>query len=620
MLGWVEVRAQLGEPAEAAPVQFLFPIRPGTPASLAGTMSELRSTHFHTGIDIRTNNQIGWPVRAAEAGYVWRATVSPGGFGLAMYVKHANGYTTVYGHLDRFRADIHDYVRQERYRRKTSTIDLYFRKNQFPVNRGDTIAYAGNSGSSAGPHLHFDIRNEEGHALDPAAFMFSEITDKTSPVVKKIAVRPLGPHARVNDMFDRAEFYVVRSGNQYSLPEPILAHGKVGIEVLAYDIVDLPAYKCRVNFIEVNVDNKLIFKQGITRINPADSRQIFTLTNYRAFRQSGNMFYKLYIDSGNELPFYESVNRGIIEVTGSEPVRVQIKLSDIQGNSSFVYLTLQPSDPPVAVKWLEPVKELDWTTERRIWKITAPTCSVNALAWRNGEPKVVEAAYLNSATTVYLIDLLEPLPDSVVICNQKITPPVKAIVPPNANFTFTSPAIDVRFGRFDLFDTLFFDARYEPGSQGFERFIVGDKNVPLRQSVEVTLRPGRVPENPAQWAAYRINGKSYVYMGGKWTANALSFFTRDFGDFAILPDTLPPTVMPLELNRSEIRLRVRDDLSGIGNYHATLNGEWLLLNYDEKTQTLTAEPLVPQSFFKGELIVTVTDNCRNQTLFRYTIP
>ncbi|GIV35948.1 MAG: hypothetical protein KatS3mg032_0327 [Cyclobacteriaceae bacterium] len=293
----------MSDPVHAGQENFLFPIRPGNPASLAGTMGELRTTHFHSGIDIRTNNQIGWPVRAAASGYVSRITVTPGGFGLALYIKHPNGYTTVYGHLDRFRKDIDDYIREERYRRKASSLNLYFRKNQFGVKQGDTIAYAGNTGASAGPHLHFDIRDENDHALNPLSFRFDEITDNTPPVVRKIALRPLNMHSRVNDMFNRTEFYVVRSGYQYRLPEPILAYGDIGLELLAYDIVDHPSYKCGVNFIEVTAGGTLIFKQAISRLNLNESRQIFTATNFEAFRETGNMFYKLYIDHGNNLPF-----------------------------------------------------------------------------------------------------------------------------------------------------------------------------------------------------------------------------------------------------------------------------------------------------------------------------
>lgn len=611
--------AQYHESDETA-VAFIFPLRPGTPASLAGTMGELRPTHFHTGIDIRTNNQIGWPVLAAASGYVSRATITPGGFGLALYVKHPNGYTTVYGHLDRFRQDIHEYVRQERYRRKSSTIDLYFRKNQFPVSRGDTIAFAGNTGSSSGPHLHFDIRDEKNHAIDPLAFSFAEITDKTPPVVRKIALRPMDRNSRINDEFRRAEFYVTKTGNHYRLNEPILAWGNVGLEILAYDVVDHPAYKCGVNFIEVSADDTTLFRQSISWLNPNESRQIFTAINFSAFRESGNMFYKLYVDHGNQLPFYQSLNRGIIHVKEDEPTDVKVKLTDTNGNTTYLYLTLKPSRPPVAVKWLEPVNEIQWITDRNVWKITAPTCPVNALAWSGNEPHVVEPAYLNSATTVYLIDLRKPLPDSITICNKKIIPPFTATVPPQTDFLFTSPLLEVRFGRQDLFDTLYFTSNVKTGKDSSVVYRIGNNRIPLKQSVEVTLKPASVPAISDKTAVYRINGKGFVYMGGTWKNNTISFTTRDWGEFVILTDSIAPVITPLQINRNEIRLRIHDNLSGIKHYQATLNGQWLLLNYDEKTRTLQAEPLLPYNPLKGELIVTLTDNAGNVQNYRQVIP
>lgn len=611
--------AQFNE-ADGPSATFLFPVKPGLPASLAGTMGELRPTHFHSGIDIRTNNQIGWPVLAAESGYVSRATVTPGGFGLALYVKHPNGYTTVYGHLDRFRKDIQDYVRQERYRRKSSSVDLYFSKNLFQVNRGDTIAFAGNSGSSSGPHLHFDIRDENNHALDPAAFFFTEITDKSPPIVRKVALRPMNKDSRINDVFSRTEFYVTKSGNEYQITEPILAWGSLGLEILAYDIVDHPAFKCGVNFIEVSVNDEVTFRQSITQLNLNESRQIFAATNFPAFRESGNMFYKLYVDYGNQLPFYnQSDKRGIINVLGEEPVKIRIKLNDVKGNSSYLSFTLKPSRPTISVKWLEPVKEMKWTTDRHIWKITAPTCAVNALAWFNGEPQVIEAAYLNSATTVYLLDLRKPLPDSIVLCGGKIIPPFRALIPPQTEYRFSSDVADVRFGRQDLFDTLYFICDRKTLNDSTEVFQLSDKRIPLKQSVEVTLKPTVFPKVKDKNAVYRINGKSFVYAGGVWKDNAITFTTRDWGEFVILSDNLPPAITPLQVNRSEIRLRIRDDLSGIRDYQATLNGQWLLLNYDEKTRTLQAESLIPRTLFQGELVVTVTDNAGNQQIFRQAI-
>lgn len=598
---------------------YLFPIKPGSPASLAGTMGELRSTHFHTGIDIRTNNEIGWPVRAAADGYVSRATVSPTGFGLALYVKHSNGHTTVYGHLDRFRSDIHDYVKSERYRRQTSSIDLHFRKDQFPVRKGDTIAFSGNTGSSAGPHLHFDIRDEENQALDPALFRFVEIIDKQAPVVRKIALRTLSLHARVNDEFGRQEFYVTRSGNTYRLNEPIMAWGEIGLELWAYDIVDHPAYKCGVNYMEVTIDSQRIFSQAINRLNLNEGRQVLTASNYAAYRESGNLFYKLYVDHGNNLPFYQAINRGVIPVYGDKPIPVQVKLADAHQNTTFLHFTLIPSPPPVSVAWLAPVKEVTWTVDRYIWKITSPTCAWNALRWSGGQPEVVDVAYLNEQSSVYLIDLRQPLPDSFTICRKYILPPIKAIIPPRKEMSWHSEGVEIRFNRLSLFDTLYlpFSRQLKPDSS--EWFIIGNTNEPLRGSVQISLVPARSIPQPEKTSVYRLQGKSFNYVGGKWDSGQIVFSTREWGTFTLLTDTIPPVITPIQVNRNEIRLRIRDNLSGIHSFTATLDGQWLLMNYDEKTRTLLAEPADPKKPMKGLLKVLVTDQAGNEMIFKQQI-
>jgi len=131
--------------------KYLFPIQPGKTASLAGTMGELRTNHFHSGIDIRTNNQEGWPVHATSDGYISRIAMSGGGYGNVLYLHHTDGNVSVYAHLQRFHPKVAAYIKKEQYTKKTFEIDLAIPENLFVFKKGDTIAYAGNTGSSSGP-------------------------------------------------------------------------------------------------------------------------------------------------------------------------------------------------------------------------------------------------------------------------------------------------------------------------------------------------------------------------------------------------------------------------------------------------------------------------------------
>ncbi|MEM9858152.1 MAG: M23 family metallopeptidase, partial [Bacteroidota bacterium] len=213
---------------------YLFPINPGVQNTLAGTMGELRSSHFHSGIDIRTGGRTGLAVHAAAGGYISRAAVSPTGYGNALYIQHPNGETTVYAHLEKFEGPVADYVRKEQYRRKRFKVNLYFRKDQFKINRGDTIAWSGNSGSSGGPHLHFDIRDKNQRPLNPLKYEFEEVVDRTPPVASILAVKTMDIDSRVAGEFGRKKYALKRVGNNYVINEPIYAVGNLGFELLAH--------------------------------------------------------------------------------------------------------------------------------------------------------------------------------------------------------------------------------------------------------------------------------------------------------------------------------------------------------------------------------------------------
>ena len=134
---------------------YLFPIKPGKKNFLSGTMGELRSNHFHSGIDIKTDGVEGLPVYAAADGHIARIKIAHGGYGNALYMLHPNGTTTVYAHLREFKGKLGEYIRNAQYKKESFTIELFPSKGQFSYKKGDILAYSGNSGSSSGAHLHF---------------------------------------------------------------------------------------------------------------------------------------------------------------------------------------------------------------------------------------------------------------------------------------------------------------------------------------------------------------------------------------------------------------------------------------------------------------------------------
>ena len=146
------------------PSDYIYPIR-----EVAGLYSanfgEMRPGHFHAGIDIKTDGVEGKPLVAVADGYVSRISVQAGGYGRAIYLTLKNGQTAVYGHLNRFRPDIDSLMQADRYRRKSNSVDRWFEADRFPVRQGDLVGYSGNSGSSGGPHLHFELRDTKDQRL-----------------------------------------------------------------------------------------------------------------------------------------------------------------------------------------------------------------------------------------------------------------------------------------------------------------------------------------------------------------------------------------------------------------------------------------------------------------------
>lgn len=146
---------------------FIFPINPGQKNTLAGVLGDLRTNHFHAGIDIRTQQREGLQVLAAADGYISKIKVQTTGYGNVIFIKHPNGMTTVYGHLLSFADPMGSYLREKQYERKTFEIEINPSPEQFPVRKGELIGLSGNTGGSAGPHLHFEIRDSKDNYLNP---------------------------------------------------------------------------------------------------------------------------------------------------------------------------------------------------------------------------------------------------------------------------------------------------------------------------------------------------------------------------------------------------------------------------------------------------------------------
>ncbi|WP_185154435.1 M23 family metallopeptidase [Fulvivirga sp. M361] len=611
------VLGQLSEDLDLAENYYLFPIKPGVRNTLAGTMGELRSTHFHSGIDIRTEGRIGLAVHAAATGYISRASISPTGYGNALYIMHPNGQTTVYAHLDKFKGPVADYVRQEQYRRKSPKINLYFRAGQFPVNKGDTIALSGNSGSSGGPHLHFDLRDKYQRPLNPLSYGFSEIQDHIPPVAQKIAVKTMDMNGRIEGQFGRKEYTLRRTGNNYVLDRPIHLSGLIGVELLAHDKLDNARFRCGINTIQMELDGERIFHQQIDKFAFSEQRNILAHMNYHVLSTTGNRFHKLYIDDGNKLKFYTTNNlKGKLKIVPGSKHELKISMKDTYGNNSYITLQLIGEErTDVTLKTAQnkiPLQVIDNTL-----MVSARVKDSSQLILYAPQPKIIDQAYSTDASQqVYLWDLRKGVPTSIEKGDFYKSLNFKDMIPSGSAYTFYSEKADIEFYKRSLFDTIYLKAgyRYDSTLQK-EVFEIGDPTNPLRSNINVILKPTQNYAKPGKAGVFGISssGELLGFAGGSWNNGKISFKTRNFGQYTIAMDTIPPMITPIAVNANSIKFKINDELSGLKKYECSVNNTWVLMHYDYKRSLIWSEKLDKSKPFTGEVKLKVTDNVNNVT-------
>ncbi|MDR0815735.1 MAG: M23 family metallopeptidase, partial [Bacteroidales bacterium] len=252
------------------------------PVALAATFGELRPNHFHAGIDYRTQGAIGHKIRAAEAGYVSRVSMAPSGYGKALYITHPNGYTTVYGHLDSFYQEVAEWVKQIQYQRERFQVDLYPDSSQFRVKRGQVIAISGNTGGSSGPHLHFEVRDTQTEDIVNPLMFGLGVKDRVAPVIRKIAIFPIGDSSTVNGSHDKLVLPVEKQGRNYKIQgnKKLNIQGEVAFGIEAYDQVSGTENKCGIYALRLYIDSAIWFSQSMDRFAFAASRYINSLIDY----------------------------------------------------------------------------------------------------------------------------------------------------------------------------------------------------------------------------------------------------------------------------------------------------------------------------------------------------
>ncbi|GHV00014.1 peptidase M23 [Bacteroidia bacterium] len=529
------------------PGRYAVPVK--GPLRISGTHGELRDNHYHAGTDISPALE-SVPVYAASDGYVSRIRISHSGYGKVIYVDHPDGRTTVYAHLQRFGDAIQSYVKKIQYARQSYQMEAWPARGTMRVVKGQIIAYSGNTGSSGGPHLHFEVRRTASGASLNALALGLPVVDNAPPVVRGLYLVRIPDEGAMEQPSDYVQI-PFPAGDSIPL---VTAIGRVGIAIDAYDS-QTPEERNKNGLyrIDLSVDGRPIFCKQVDSTDFTRDRAINTHILYDVYRGGGPRIEKCYIDPSDPADLYDrSLGNGTLTLVAGDRHTICVELRDAAGNLTVRRFTLagqyELNTPP-----LYP------TTERRI-------------ARRRQE---------------------------VVVCGR---------------FTATFPA-----GTFyrDLWFAL---EQTDSLSVGLHR-----KTTPVNTPFTVEFDASGLPSP----------GKLYMSCNGaamttSCSGKLLSCSLSSLGEVKVARDVRPPVISQVKIPSALtaggglIRAVVRDADSGLAKYNATVDGRWILLEYDYKSGSVVADlsDLAPLAPGDHRLTITATDRCGNQSRqsHPFTIP
>jgi hypothetical protein len=309
-----------------------------TPFSLVGNFGECRPNHFHSGIDIRTDGKENKKIYAIEDGYISRVKIEESGFGNAIYINHASGYTSVYAHLNTFYPALETFIKKKQYASKSWKIDMTFFPDQFWVRKGDFIALSGNTGSSQGPHLHLEIRNALTEApLNPLLF-FNDIQDFTKPVIKQLAV-----YDGSKSIYEQSpQLFKVNKGLLPKKPIEVQTD-KVFVGIEADDYMAIAKGNLGIYEMRLYVDNEWTFAWQMDNISYDITNYLNAHTDYKTRKNKGPWIQLCTQLPNDKLSIYQSANNnhGMIDLSDGQPKDVRIVVYDTKYNSDTISFVLQ---------------------------------------------------------------------------------------------------------------------------------------------------------------------------------------------------------------------------------------------------------------------------------------
>jgi hypothetical protein len=523
------------------------------PMQLSGNFGELRPNHFHAGFDLKTQQKEGLPVYAVADGYLSRVKISTFGNGKTLYITHPNGYTSVYGHLQKAADSIAEYVKKAHYKDQSFEIERYLKPDELVVKKGQLIGYTGNSGASEGPHLHFEFRdNITENIINPMLFGFDQfLKDTKKPIIYNIYVYPLDKESTVNQSKRPLLLNLVLQKDGTYLADKVSADGRIGFGINTFDYDDVSFNKNGVYKVQAYNNGMPSFGYQFDTYSFEDMRYVNALIDYPFYKKTYQRVQKLFMKTPYKFNIIkaDSLN-GVIEVLPNLCTQYRVEISDFFGNMTSVSI-------PIVNEVLPTIIEKEAVSKYLIKYKNESIFSNDNISVFFPANTFYEDFYLN----------FDVKNDTLLLHSD--------IVPAHTNFT-----IEINTKKFKESEkNKVFIGTVGSKKIGYNRTYVNDSifKTYVKNFGKYALVVDVVPP--------KVN--SIKSIEGKWLNNVKS-----------------------------IQFTISDDLSGIKSYNGYLNGKWILFEYDNKTKKIThdfSDGLVAEG--QNELKILVEDNVGNSIIF-----
>ena len=524
------------------------------PLLLSGNFGELRSNHFHGGLDFKTQGVTGKPLLAIADGYISKVTVTPGGYGNALYITHDNGYTSVHGHLDRFLPEIASRVHEKQYQEQAFAVTLEFGPEEYRVSRGDIVAYAGNTGYSFGPHLHMEIRTTDtNEPIDPLPFYKDKIMDNIAPRATHIMVYGAKGDGKVTSAIDSKEVKEMDGKIIFNsqLSSLITAWGRISAAISANDYMDGTTNNYGVRYVRLYVDDKLVSHSDVNRFSFSEDRLINSWTDYHVQRTTGRWYMRSAIAEYNDLSLlHADEDKGWITIDEERDYHFRYELEDLYGNITVYRFVVRGQRMELPLRVPNYFYRMDASRDNRF--------SANGIELWVPQGQLFEDVDLD-------YDVIPSDTDCTAIFQL-----TKVRVPLRKSAELTLPVMP----KGDVDATKLYIARVD-----------GDRRI----SCGGTYKYGRITANITELASYTV-----------------------------CADTIAPKITPIGettwKKRGVVTFRIADSETGIRSYRGKIDGRWVLFKYSSKNARLwcdlKAEGITPGNH---KIEIEVEDMRRNKS-------